>query len=159
MGPSWLGLGPGSSTTPCVAPSLLYNKTMPGSKFEKRKKLGRPSTGVDEPIVVRLTTKMIGEIDGWAKKQSINRSEAVRLLLEGALSARSKKKPVSERSAQRASEMTGRPASRGLSNSNAKWARPKPRTLQAKGGRGKSFLGPSRTSEVGRKGTSETANY
>ena len=48
-----------------------------------QKKRGRPSTGRDPPLPVRLPLKLVQRIDGWAKQyQGMNRSAAVRCLLE-----------------------------------------------------------------------------
>jgi Arc/MetJ-type ribon-helix-helix transcriptional regulator len=51
----------------------------------KRKKRGRPATGVDPLVGVRLPPKMIEQIDELAAAQSTNRSEAIRELLQKAL--------------------------------------------------------------------------
>ena len=49
------------------------------------KKRGRPATGRDPQIIVRLAPSMIEAIDARAAKDSITRSEQVRRLLEQAL--------------------------------------------------------------------------
>ena len=51
----------------------------------KPKKRGRPATGRDPLVGVRIPIELIAEIDTWAKHNKITRSEAVRQLIEAAL--------------------------------------------------------------------------
>jgi hypothetical protein len=55
------------------------------------KKRGRPATGRDPQIIVRLAPSMIEAIDARAAKDSITRSEQVRRLLEQALAKGAKR--------------------------------------------------------------------
>jgi hypothetical protein len=57
----------------------------------KRKKRGRPPTGVDPFVGVRLPSKMIERIDELAVSQATNRSEVIRGMLEQALDAKKKR--------------------------------------------------------------------
>ena len=57
----------------------------------KRKKRGRPPTGVDPFVGVRLPSMMIERIDELAVSQATNRSEVIRGMLEQALDAKKKR--------------------------------------------------------------------
>jgi ribosomal protein L19 len=48
-------------------------------------RVGRPSTGVGQPTLVRLHRPMIADIDYWKRDSDISRPEAIRQLLEWAL--------------------------------------------------------------------------
>jgi Arc/MetJ-type ribon-helix-helix transcriptional regulator len=54
-----------------------------------QKKRGRPATGRDPAITVRLPSKVITDINRWASDNSVGRSEAIRRLLERALQRKS----------------------------------------------------------------------
>ena len=58
-----------------------------------RKKLGRPPTGQDPVLAVRLPVALRSDIESWAKQQNDkpSRSEAIRRLLEFALAAKGKR--------------------------------------------------------------------
>jgi hypothetical protein len=49
------------------------------------KKRGRPATGRDPQVVVRMPEALIEKIDEWASKNEVSRSEAMRLLLTNSL--------------------------------------------------------------------------
>jgi Arc/MetJ-type ribon-helix-helix transcriptional regulator len=49
-----------------------------------QKKRGRPATGRDPAITVRLPVALVSAIDRWGAKNSFSRSEAIRRLLEEA---------------------------------------------------------------------------
>src|ERR1700739_3392581 len=51
----------------------------------EQKKRGRPATGQDRNIGVRLPDALIAEVDEWASQREITRSEAVRLLVKRGL--------------------------------------------------------------------------
>jgi hypothetical protein len=59
-----------------------------------RKKRGRPATGQDPVLALRLPPALRSAIENWAKRQSDkpSRSEAIRRLLEFALAIKSKKR-------------------------------------------------------------------
>jgi len=52
------------------------------------KKRGRPATGKDPLVSTRMSVGLIGEIDGWADRSEIKRSEAIRRLVELGLKAK-----------------------------------------------------------------------
>jgi hypothetical protein len=58
-----------------------------------RKKRGRPATGQDPVLTIRLPLALRATIEGWAKQQKDKptRSEAIRRLIEIALTAKSKR--------------------------------------------------------------------
>src|SRR5580700_1184430 len=51
----------------------------------KPKKRGRPATGKDPFVGVRLPDEMIKALDHWAEKNATTRSEAIRRLVEEGL--------------------------------------------------------------------------
>jgi hypothetical protein len=62
------------------------------------RKRGRPATGHDPAISVRVPQFIIDEATAWAKETSISRAEAFRKLIEMGLDARAKKpKPKAKR--------------------------------------------------------------
>lgn len=48
-------------------------------------KRGRPATGRDPLVGVRLPRDLIERVDGWADTRELTRSEAIRRLLESGL--------------------------------------------------------------------------
>jgi hypothetical protein len=54
----------------------------------KRKKKGRPATGTDPLVGVRIPVELIAEIDAWAMPEQLTRSEAIRRLVELGLKRR-----------------------------------------------------------------------
>jgi Arc/MetJ-type ribon-helix-helix transcriptional regulator len=80
---------------------------MPKSISVHQKKRGRPATGRDPAITVRLPVALVSAIDRWGAKNSFGRSEAIRKLLEQA-PALSQIKPTNERKARKAAAMAGR---------------------------------------------------
>jgi hypothetical protein len=57
-----------------------------------QKKRGRPATGKDPVVTVRMPADFIKQIDAWAESQDIGRSGAVRNLIELGLTAATKGK-------------------------------------------------------------------
>jgi hypothetical protein len=54
-----------------------------------RKRKGRPPTGAPLPVTaVRLDPQLLELVDKWAEKSDINRSEAIRRLVEIGLKAK-----------------------------------------------------------------------
>ena len=51
---------------------------MSTSISDKRKKRGRPATGTDPLIGVRMPTSEIARLDQWAKKEGLPRATAAR---------------------------------------------------------------------------------
>jgi hypothetical protein len=66
---------------------------MPRQSVISRKKRGPPPTGKGVPILVRLQPALLANLDGWisAQEASFTRPEAIRRLIEVALTAESKK--------------------------------------------------------------------
>jgi metal-responsive CopG/Arc/MetJ family transcriptional regulator len=78
----------------------------------KRKKRGRPATGVDPLVGVRLPPALIAALDAWAKQeQAGSRSEAIRRILEWGLGHARPGRKRTERAAK-ASEMAGQEVDR-----------------------------------------------
>jgi hypothetical protein len=48
----------------------------------KQKMRGRPATGFDPLVGVRIPKDLIKKIDAWSKAQKTSRSEAIRRLVE-----------------------------------------------------------------------------
>jgi predicted DNA-binding protein len=58
---------------------------MAGSIGVKHKKRGRPATGHDPLVGLRLSPEMTARVDAWAERQNLTRSEAIRQMIEQAL--------------------------------------------------------------------------
>ena len=56
----------------------------------QKKKVGRPATGQDPHFTARLPQEMVDAIEAWATAKGINRSEAVRRLVDLGLKANGK---------------------------------------------------------------------
>jgi hypothetical protein len=56
---------------------------------KKKRKRGRPATGKDPLIALRAPPELIKSVEGWARLNEINFSEAARRLLQHGLSAQS----------------------------------------------------------------------
>ena len=77
----------------------------------KPKKRGRPATGKDPLVGARLPPAMIDQLDAWASRGSIGRSEAMRRLLERALAIESQD-DLGTAEGQKASTLADRAAER-----------------------------------------------
>jgi Arc/MetJ-type ribon-helix-helix transcriptional regulator len=53
-----------------------------------QKKRGRPATGRDPVSAVRLPAEIAASVDKWAEDREVNRSEAIRRLVELGLKAK-----------------------------------------------------------------------
>jgi len=64
-----------------------------------RKKRGRPPTGQDPVLALRLPPALRSDIESWAKRQKDkpSRSEAIRRLIEFALTAKTKRQNTGDR--------------------------------------------------------------
>jgi hypothetical protein len=62
---------------------------MKKSLSAKQKRPGRPATGVTPMIGLRLPAKVTRQVDQWAEINGVTRSEAIRSLIEQALSGSS----------------------------------------------------------------------
>ena len=77
----------------------------------KPKKRGRPATGKDPLVGARLPPALIDQLDAWASRGSIGRSEAMRRLLERALAIESQD-DLGTAEGQKASTLADRAAER-----------------------------------------------
>jgi hypothetical protein len=61
-------------------------------KVHQKKKVGRPATGRDPAVTIRLPPAVLNEIKDWAKRQADQpgRSPAIRRLVELGLKAKGK---------------------------------------------------------------------
>jgi hypothetical protein len=50
-----------------------------------KRKVGRPATGSDRLVAARMPDDLIDELDKWAVANGVERSEAIRTLLQQAL--------------------------------------------------------------------------
>jgi len=57
----------------------------PPISAKRKKKRGRPATGTDPMIGLRLSKKETARLDRWAKANGYTRSEAIRVLIERGL--------------------------------------------------------------------------
>jgi hypothetical protein len=80
-------------TTSAARLFLDIRVSMPRQSVISRKKRGPPPTGKGVPILVRLQPALLANLDGWisAQEASFTRPEAIRRLIEVALTAESKK--------------------------------------------------------------------
>ena len=68
------------------ARNYVKRKSMsPPISAKRKKKRGRPATGTDPMIGLRLSKKEIARLDRWAKANGYTRSEAIRVLIERGL--------------------------------------------------------------------------
>jgi hypothetical protein len=74
-------------------------------KAMPKKRRGRPATGKDPQVVVRMPAALIAEVDAWAATNDAIRSEAVRRLVELGLTVKARPKQDSRARAERAKEM------------------------------------------------------
>jgi len=52
------------------------------ASLKPKKKRGRPATGKDPLVGVRMPPALIAQVDAWASYQATGRSEALRRLVE-----------------------------------------------------------------------------
>lgn len=57
-------------------------------KVMPKKRRGRPATGKDPQVVVRMPSTLIAEVDAWGDANDAIRSEAIRRLVEIGLKAK-----------------------------------------------------------------------
>jgi hypothetical protein len=61
-------------------------KSIVANKNRKKKPVGRPATGHDPTVALRLPKEKIAAVDKWAEKNGVStRSEALRMLVEKGL--------------------------------------------------------------------------
>jgi Arc/MetJ-type ribon-helix-helix transcriptional regulator len=81
---------------------------MAKTRSVKRKKQGRPATGTDPLVGVRLPQELIDAIDRWADREgAASRSGAIRRLLEQALAGGESPRRRTKKSASAARAMAG----------------------------------------------------
>ena len=59
-------------------------------KVHQKKKVGRPATGRDPAVTVRLPSAVLNEVEAWATANDTSRSDAFRRLVELGLKAKGK---------------------------------------------------------------------
>jgi hypothetical protein len=70
---------------------FTYNNNMVKksiSVIQKTPKRGRPATGTDPLVALRLPEEMTARVDDWAKERELNRSAAIRQLIELGLASK-----------------------------------------------------------------------
>ena len=82
-------------------------KAMSKSHGGKRLGAGRPPTGKDPQVVLRMPSNLIATVDAWATSMEIMRSEAIRRLVEIGLTAAQPKQAPHAR-ARKAHELAGK---------------------------------------------------
>jgi Arc/MetJ-type ribon-helix-helix transcriptional regulator len=97
------------------------HKMAPKSKRTEPKKAGRgrPSTGKDPLVAVRLSTERIKQIDAWAKREgAASRSEAIRRLVDQSLVAATQQpRRGSHKGASKATELASEEIDRRVDHS------------------------------------------
>jgi hypothetical protein len=75
-----------------------------------QKKVGRPATGRDPAVTIRLPKSVLDEVESWAAKQESepNRSQSLRHLVELGLTVRIKPKQAPAGRADRAKELASK---------------------------------------------------
>jgi predicted transcriptional regulator len=68
-----------------------------------RKRPGRPATGQDPVLAIRLPAALVADVDQWAGKRDMTRSAAIRRWIENGLSERWRPATAQERRSRRAS--------------------------------------------------------
>jgi hypothetical protein len=83
---------------------------MTDSNNDNQKKRGRPATGTAPLVGVRMTLDFQKTIKAWAKKQADdpNLAEAIRRLVEIALTGNRVRRPATPKGASAAKEMAGK---------------------------------------------------
>jgi hypothetical protein len=61
---------------------FLYYRNMGKSKTVVQKKRGRPATGSDPIVQIRMPAGLIEQVEAWARYEKTSRSDAVRRLVE-----------------------------------------------------------------------------
>jgi hypothetical protein len=78
-------------------------------KVMPKKPRGRPATGKDPQVVLRMPAKLIAEVDAWGASNEAMRSEAIRRLVELGLSNASRRQQrAPKENAARAAELAAK---------------------------------------------------
>lgn len=72
---------------------FVYYRNMTKSNTVVQKKRGRPATGSDPIVQIRMPPDLIDQVDIWAKYQETRRSDAIRRLIEFGLVSHPARKP------------------------------------------------------------------
>ena len=65
-------------------------------KVMPKKRRGRPATGKDPQVVIRMPATLISAIDSWGEANDAIRSEAIRRLVELGLTVKTPARPASK---------------------------------------------------------------
>jgi hypothetical protein len=65
-------------------------------KVMPKKRRGRPATGKDPQVVIRMPATLISAIDSWGEANGAIRSEAIRRLVELGLTVKTPARPASK---------------------------------------------------------------
>jgi hypothetical protein len=108
----WLGLGPRRKFALPLGSHFWYTLNMKKSISVHKKARGRPATGRDPAVTIRLPEKVLALVERWAMSQNDQppRSQAIRRLVELGLSrSTSPKRPrllsTAKQGASRAAEL------------------------------------------------------
>ena len=87
-----LGLGPGRKLLLPLGLHFWYTENMKKSITVHQKKRGRPATGRDPAVTIRLPEDVLASVEHWAVTQEDqpSRSQAIRQLVELGLKAKGK---------------------------------------------------------------------
>jgi hypothetical protein len=77
-------------------------------KVMPKKRRGRPATGKDPQVVIRMPTALIDSVDAWGKSNGAVRSEAIRRLVELGLTVKTRGLSTSKNQKLRAREIAGK---------------------------------------------------
>jgi hypothetical protein len=93
IGRSWNGQNRRAKFTLSLGHFLCITQTMAKSALKViPKKRGRPATGKDPLVAIRMPQELIDEIDAWAKRYANEgRSRAIRRLVDLGLKAKGRK--------------------------------------------------------------------
>ena len=115
LSPLWLGLEPGRKFALPLGSYFWYTINMKKSILVHQNKRGRPATGRDPAVTIRLPEKVLALVERWAMSQDDQppRSQAIRQLVEIGLSkSEAPKRPqvlsTAKQSASRAVELAGK---------------------------------------------------
>ena len=81
---------PGSEVALAIGPHFLYTRRMVKATYsvhKKRKKMGRPKTGYDPAVTIRVPKEVLDEAMRWGMKSGYNRSTALAGLIERGLAS------------------------------------------------------------------------
>jgi hypothetical protein len=74
-------------------------------KVMPKKRRGRPATGKDPQVVIRMPAPLIAAVDTWGTANETIRSEAIRRLVELGLTVKTKARPIGRLSTARVADL------------------------------------------------------